>query len=192
MSPFKSTRIAWSVAFASLALWATSAPVSWGQAAAGATHLFDQSTTDTTSNSNTTVINITQQSDTNDTTTTDDGVAQTAPCPPVPPAIAQLVPTPSAPPAAATGSADSGTFHLCGADPQAERDIEKLIAGRSFSSTLSARGDGCADFTVRATSPAGAGSATSNLSVSLGSGKTLTIKISSQGGATSVSIGSGQ
>ena len=83
-----------------------------------------------------------------------------------------------------------GTFHLCGADPQVARAIEQLLAGRSFSTSLSARGDGCADLTVRATGDAAAsGSATTNLSVSLGSGRSLTIQIVSERGATRASIG---
>ena len=35
------TGLAWSVAIASLALWATSVPVTWGQVAAGAARLFE-------------------------------------------------------------------------------------------------------------------------------------------------------
>jgi hypothetical protein len=179
MSPFKSTRLAWSVAVAALALWATSAPISWGQAASGAARLFDLPTDDTTTTTTTLVVD-------------DEAVAQATACIPVPPAIAQVVQTPVVPvvPAApAVTSADSGTFHLCGPDTQAAQDIERLIAGRGFSATLSARGDGCADLTIRATSGVNSGSSTSNLSVSLGSGHNLSIKITSQGGATSVSIG---
>jgi hypothetical protein len=96
------------------------------------------------------------------------------------------MPSPSGP------SAQEGTFHLCGADPQAEQAIEQLIAGRSFSTSLTARGDGCADLTVRVTGQNAAGSATSNLSVSLGSGQTLSIQIVSERGATRVSIGAGR
>ena len=191
MSPFKSTRIAWSVAVAALALWATSAPVSWGQAAADATHLFNQSMDDT--QNSTTVINITQDSDINANTATDDSTAQAAPLRTRPPAVAESIPTITVPPVAvAPTSADSRTFHLCGADAQAEKDIAALIAGRSFNTTLSARGDGCADLLVKATSPATSGSSTSNLSVSLGSGRSLSIKITSQNGVTTVSIGQGQ
>jgi hypothetical protein len=128
------------------------------------------------------------------------------PCPPVPaapavaaipPAIATLLPTPIAPapapaaPAASSSNSTQGTFHLCGPDPSTAQAIEQLIAGRGFSSSLSTTADGCADLTVRATSPVGNGSATSQLSVSLGSGQNLQIQITSQNGATHVSIGSG-
>src|SRR5205823_7754490 len=56
MSLFKSSRIAWSVACASLALWAFSAPAGWSQVSSGAAHLFQSDDTDTDTSS---VINIT-------------------------------------------------------------------------------------------------------------------------------------
>ena len=62
------------------------------------------------------------------------------------------------------------------------------MAGRSFSSSLSSRGDGCADLTIRVTSPVTSGSASSNLTVSLGGGRTLTIKIVSEQGATRATL----
>ena len=81
MSPLKSNRLAWSVAVASLALWASSAPVTWGQVATGATSLFAQ-TADDDSNTTTTTLDL-QVGDT--TITTNDGscaeraVSDTAP-----------------------------------------------------------------------------------------------------------------
>ena len=186
MNPFKSNRLAWSVAVASVALWATSAPVSFGQVASGTVRLFDQTnTTDETS----IVV---------DDASTNDISAQSAACP-TPPAvapetlptvIAQLLPTlvPVTPPAPA---GQDGTFHLCGADRNAEGAIAQLVAGRGFSATLTARGDGCADLTVRPFGEAGSGSSSSNLSVSLGSGRTLSIQIVSERGATRASITSG-
>jgi hypothetical protein len=187
MNPLKSNRLAWSVAVAALALWATSAPISWGQVAFGSAHLFDQDQTQTPEDTARAI-------DTDiSNTIADDTAAQTAPCatlPPaiaelVPPAIAQLVPTPVIPPVT---SGQARTFHLCGPDAQVERAIEQLVAGRGFNSTLSARGDGCADLTVSPSGQAGSGSSTSNLSVSIGSGRTLSIKIVSEQGATHASI----
>ena len=42
---------------------------------------------------------------------------------------------------------------------------------------MTSRGDGCADLTIRATGQTASGSATSNLNVSLGSGRNLSIQI---------------
>ncbi len=81
---------------------------------------------------------------------------------------------------------------MCGPDASTAQALEQLIAGRGFSATLNSTADGCADLIVRATSPVGNGSATSRLSVSLGSGQNLQIQITSQNGATHVSIASGQ
>jgi hypothetical protein len=186
MNPFKSNRVAWSVAVAALALWATSAPVSWGQVAFGSAHLFEQDQDQTQTPEDTA-----RAIDPN--AIDDDTAAQTSPCPTlppaiaelVPPAIAQLVPTPAIPPVT---SSQAGTFHLCGPDSQAERAIEQLVAGRGFNSTLTARGDGCADLTVSPSGQTSSGSSTSNLSVSIGSGRTLSIKIVSEQGATHASI----
>jgi hypothetical protein len=194
MAPLNNPRLAWSVALASLALWATSVPLSWGQLSADATHMLDVPITSTS----TSIADDSQQPD-------DPGT----PCPPppaaaaVPALVATLLPTPPpAPPApqvpsasagAATGSQSSqGSFHLCGPDASAAQAIEQLIAGRSFSASLNTTADGCADLIVRATSPVGNGSATSRLSVSLGNGQNLQIQIMSQNGATHVSIASGQ
>ena len=186
MNPLKSNRLAWSVAVASLALWATSAPVSWGQVAWGHARLVDQEQTQTTDDTTLAI-------DTDINTTANDTGAQNAPCPTVPPAIAQLVPTVIAqlvptPVTPNVASGQAGTFHICGPDPQAERAIEQLVAGRGFSSTLSAGGDGCAELIIRPSGQVGSGSNSSNVSVSLGSGQSLSIQIVSDQGATHASI----
>jgi len=171
--------VAWSIAVAALALWATSVPVSWGQVGASAGRLFD------------------------DATPTDQNVDTDVPCLPVPAAIQTAIPQVAIPqvvippiavstpdPNAASSGAQSGTFRLCGGDEQTTAHaIEQLIAGHGFSASLSAKGDGCADLTIRVSPQATSGSASSQLNVSLGSGKNLSIQIVSQAGATSVSIG---
>ena len=167
MSPLKSNRLAWSVAVAALALWATSVPATWGNAAG----LFEQVPDETTTS-----------------------MEMTEPCLPVPPAIAEIMPSippaeimPSAPPVE-SGSSDEGRFHLCGADPDVARAIEQLVSGRSFSTSLASRGDGCADLVIRVTSPMTTGTATSNLNVSIGSGRSLSMRIVSERGATHVEL----
>ena len=182
MSPLKSNRLAWSVALASLALWASTAPVTLGQVATGATSLFAQ-TADDGAASNTTTVDI-QVGDT--TITTNDGGVQNAPCPTLPPAVGQLTPPIPAMPAAATGQ--PGTFHICGADSNVQTAIEQLVGGRGFSATLASHGDGCADLTIRPNSELASGSSSSNLSVSLGSGRNLSIQIVSAQGATRATI----
>jgi hypothetical protein len=190
MAPLKNPRLAWCVALASLALWATSVPLTWGQHSADAIRMLDVTST-------TTSLDDSQQPA--DAATP----CPPAPAPPVealPPAIASLLPAQTPPtaapapaaPAASSGTASQGSFHLCGPDASTAHDIEHLIAGRSFSASLSSTADGCADLMIRPTSPVGNGSATSQLSVSLGSGQNLQIQITSQNGATHVSIGSGQ
>jgi hypothetical protein len=182
MHPLKSNRVAWSVAIASLALWVTSAPVSWG-----AVSLFGQSAdnganapgNDVLQLGDTTVVNI-------------DGDAPSAQCPTVPPAIATLIPptatTGAVTPAGSAGAGQQGTFHVCGSDPQTAQAIEQLIAGNGFSATLSARGDGCADLGIRVNPGIGNGSSSTNLSVSLGAGRNLVVQITSEQGATHVNI----
>jgi hypothetical protein len=184
MSPLKSSRLAWSVAIVSLALWASSAPVTWGQVAAGASSLIAQTADDDGSNSNPTTTLDLQTGET--TITSNDGGAQSAPCPTPPPASAQQAPPTQVTPAAATGQ--PGTFHICGGDQSIETAIDQLIGGRGFSATLVSNGDGCADLTIRPTSGVTGGSSSSNLSVSLGAGKNLSIQIVSEHGATSASI----
>jgi hypothetical protein len=179
MAPHKSTRVAWSIAVAALALWATSAPVAWGQMMATAERFFQTSTSESTSTTT-----ITQTLGDDATTTVTQSDSQAAPCPT--PSSASQEP---APPAAASSSASEGTFHLCGSDAETARQIEQLIGGRSFSATLSAHGDGCADLTIRVTaSSPTSGTATSSLSVSLGAGRNLSIQIVSANGATHVNI----
>jgi hypothetical protein len=188
MAPLKNPRLAWCVALASLALWATSVPLTWGQHTADATRMLDVTST-------TTSLDDSQQP-----------ADAATPCPPapadaaIPAVIASLLPAqtppPAAPapaaPAASSGTPSQGSFHLCGPDTTTAQAIERLIAGRSFSASLSSTADGCADLMIRPTSPVGNGSATSQLSVSLGSGQNLQLQITSQNGATHVSIGSGQ
>jgi hypothetical protein len=187
MASLNNTRVAWSVAIASLALWTTSVPTTWGQISAGATQLLNQ--TD-------------QQPGTNDS-----NAFQAVPCPPgllLPQAVidafsasaaATAPATPELNPGSTVPSADANTqertFHLCGPDAGTEREMEHLIAGRGFSASITSTGDGCADVTIRTTSPAGSGRASTNLNVSLGSGHNLSIQIVSEGGATHVSIGQG-
>ena len=181
MASLNNTRVAWSVAVASLALWATSVPTTWGQISAGATQLLNQAD---------------QQAGVSDS-----NPLQGVPCPPgllLPQAVidafsatapAQVTPEVSVPPADA--NAQERTFHVCGPDATTEREMEQLIAGRGFSTSVTSTGDGCADVTIRATSPAGSGRASTNLNVSLGSGHNLSIQIVSESGATHVSIGQG-
>jgi hypothetical protein len=180
MHVLNNNRLAWSVAIASLALWLTSAPVSWGGTRADTAGSFEQS-----------------EDGSADTPPVDAEVGETLPppidasaqnplCPVIPPAIAQLVPSPTTPGPALTGP--EGTFHMCGENPQAARAIEQLIAGRGFSARLTARGDGCADLTIRVTSGMVNGSNTSNASVSLGSGRNLSIQLVSEHGVTHASI----
>lgn len=172
MTPQRSTRIAWSIAVAAIALWATSAPAAFGQISFDAQRFF-QSASDQS--------NITQ-SDGDASTIVTDADTSAGACPTTTPV------QPSTPPAASSSGPQEATFHLCGASSETARAIEQLIAGRSFSSTLSSHGDGCADLTIRVTStnPTN-GTASSNLSVSLGGGTNLSIEISSAGGATHVS-----
>ena len=181
MAPLKSTRLAWSVALAALALWATSVPSTWGQVATGATRWFDDITP--------------QQFDDSASDSAADPDRAPA-CPPVtltvPPAVTAITPPALVnppPPQPAAGDSQEGTFHLCGGDTSAAaRAIEQLIAGRGVNSSLSVRGDGCADLTIRVTSPSTGGSATSRLQVSLGGGRNLAIQIVSERGATQVDI----
>jgi hypothetical protein len=193
MAPLKSTRVAWSIAIASLALWATSAPLTWSQAAVkSAGQLFDQIVDETTTTSTTTV----SQTVANETisTTADEVGAVGVPCPTLPPAQTQPAPAAPAPAAPApVGGSQQGTFHLCGADADVARSIEQLIAGRSFNASLVSHGDGCAELTVSVTSPAiASGRAASTLKISPGSGRSLSIQIVSAGGSTHVDIGQGQ
>jgi hypothetical protein len=168
-----STRLAWSVAIASLALWATSVPMTWGQVAAGASRLVDETLTPTD----------------DDQAATDDGAAATIPCLPAP-ATSVPVPAPALTSPGAAGSA--ATFHVCGPDAQAEQAIAQLIGGRGFSASLSAHGDGCADLTISVAPQQVGGSASSHLAVSLGTQRTLKLDITSQAGGTHVSIGQDQ
>jgi hypothetical protein len=181
MHPLKSNRLAWSIAIASLALWATTAPVTWGAVASGTARLFDQSAEDDSASS------ATADAQSGDpTTVTSNDAAQSPQCPTIPPSIAQLIPpTPTSAPVPAN---QAGTFHLCGADPEAARAVEQLIAGRGFSASLTSRGDGCADLTIRVSLGTVNGSSSSNLSVSLGSGRSLAIQITSAQAATHASI----
>jgi hypothetical protein len=181
MGFFKSTKLPWSIAIASLALWAASAPLSSGQTLPIAARLLQQTTDQTTS---TTTIDTATQSD-------DAVLAQDTTTCPAPPGVMTQQPAPEpAPPVASAASATEGTFQLCGPDDKAARAIEQLIAGRSFSASLSSSGSGCASLTIKTTSSAvTSGRASSTLNVSLGSGQRLSIQINSEGGMTHVTIG---
>jgi hypothetical protein len=182
MAPQTSNRMAWSIAIASLALWATNSPLSWGQVAADAGRLLEQSNTETTTNPGETV------ADGAPTATGFDATEQSPPCLPLPPAMTQ--PAPPVPVAPPNIAGQEGNFHVCGTDAQAAQAIEQLIAGRGFSARLTSRGDGCADLAIKvASSDTTSGRASSNLTVSLGAGGSLSIQIVSEGGVTHASIG---
>ncbi len=132
------------------------------------------------------------------------GLHVDVPCEP-PPAADQGTPGSSSvltqPDPAPDPAALQATFRLCGTpDPQTERALEQLIAGRGFSARLVSRPDGCADLTVKVPpQPAGVttGRASSRLVVSTGGGpagpgRTISVQIVSENGATRVSIGAGQ
>jgi hypothetical protein len=168
-----STRVAWSVAIASLALWATSVPMTWGQVAVGASRLVDETLTPTN----------------DDQAVTEQATSTEIPCLPVPPTLAPV----PAPTLIDPGTSDgSATFHVCGPDAQAEQTIAQLIGGRGFSATLSADGSGCADLTIKVSPKRAGGTASSHLAVSVGMQRTLTLDITSQDGMTRVSIGQDQ
>jgi hypothetical protein len=181
MGLLKSTKLAWSIAIASLALWATSASLSSGQVMPIADRPLQQTIDDASSTSSI-------DTAVNETTTSSDDTTfvQGMPCPALPGAMTQPpLPVPAAP----ASVAQEGTFRLCGPDGQAAAAIEKLIAGRSFNASLTTHGDGCADLTIRTTSVASTGGkASSTLNVSLGMGQQLSIQIVSEGGATHVTI----
>jgi hypothetical protein len=173
MSPFGSTRLAWGIALASLALWAASAPATFGQLSSSWSADTQDAAVDSTGNDGTTSI----QAD-----------PQGAPCPTQPSAVSE-----SAPPAATPvpPGATQATFRLCGPDAGIERSIEQLVAGRAFSTTLTSRGDGCADLLVQVTAPVAAtvGRSSTNLSVGLGAGQRLSVQIDSENGTTHAHIG---
>jgi len=192
MTPGTQTRLAWAIALASVALWATSVPATFGSAAVGSLGTVAQRLIQTQSTDQTTANEDDVHVTTGDVTTAQQG----APCPPLTPAAAE-----SAPPADATSpgptvgprssSPTEAAFRLCGtADPAAERAIERLIAGRSFSSVLRSRSDGCADLTITIDprSVPSAGRSSSNVSVSIGSGQALSVQVVSESGATRATI----
>jgi hypothetical protein len=104
------------------------------------------------------------------------------------PAPLEPLPTASPPPMADSGPAEA-LFRLCGAtDPQAERAIEQLVAGRSFRATLIGLQDGCAELTITATGVAsGAGRQSTNLTI--GGGPGVSVRIVSENGSTRANIG---
>lgn len=114
---------------------------------------------------------------------------------PAPPVLIPQVPTPAPVPTLVpvpVGAAQA-TFRVCGADGQAARAIEQLIAGRSFSATLVGLRDGCADLTISVagvasgTSPSGRQS--TNLTVGgSGGAQSIAVRIVSENGTTQASI----
>jgi hypothetical protein len=181
MHHLRSTRLAWSIAFASLALSMWSAPLTWSATSMGTARLLAQTDDSSATSSLGTHIGDTPQS-------TDDPALNSV-CPPIATAIARLNP-PTITPVPLGPAAAEGNFHICGGDPATERAVEQLVGGRGFSATLVAPGDGCADLMVRVNPdvPGGSSSSTIKLSVSLGSGRVLDVQIASQQGATHASI----
>jgi hypothetical protein len=175
MSPFANPRLAWGIALASLALWAVSAPATFGQLGSSWRADAQDTSTDSSGSEVTTTTNV--QAD-----------QAGAPCPTQSSAVSD-----SAPPAATPVPTDAtqATFHLCGPDAGVERSIEQLIAGRAFTTTLTSRGDGCADLLVQVSAPVApsGGRSSTNLSVGLGAGQRLTVQIDSDNGVTHASIG---
>ena len=77
---------------------------------------------------------------------------------------------------------------LAAVDPQIERAIEQLVAGRSFSATLVGLKDGCAELSITATgSASGAGRQSTNLTI--GGGQGVAVRIVSENGSTHATIG---
>jgi hypothetical protein len=120
--------------------------------------------------------------------------------PPSPVALATPVAEDNVPPtpSAVAQSALQATFRLCGSpDPNTQRSIEQLIAGRGFSARLASRSDGCADLSITvspSSSRVSSGRQSTSLSISSGSGGSahpISIQIVSQNGATHVAIGPG-
>ncbi|MBV9356818.1 MAG: hypothetical protein JO023_14995 [Chloroflexi bacterium] len=177
MSPFPSTRLAWGIALASLALWAVSAPAAFGQLGSAWS-----ATSDLTGDASTTA------DSTGDGTTSIQPDPQGAPCPTQPSAVSE-----SAPPAATSVPPDAtqATFRLCGPDAGVERSIEQLVAGRPFTTSLTSRNDGCADLLVQVTAPDAvvSGHSSTSVSVGVGAGQRLTVQIDSENGATHAHIG---
>lgn len=108
------------------------------------------------------------------------------PWPPSPVLVPQ-VPTP------VPSGAGQATFRLCGADGQAARAIEQLIAGRSFSATLVGLRDGCADLTISVAGAAAGAPATGRQSTNLtiggsGGAQSIAVRIVSENGTTQASI----
>jgi hypothetical protein len=173
MSPFRSTRLAWGIAFASLALWAVSAPATFGQLSSASSAAAQETAADSTGDDQTTSIQPDQQG---------------APCPTPPSAVSE-----SAPPAATPVPPDAtqATFRLCGPDAGVERSIEQLVAGRPVTTTLTSRNDGCADLLVQITAPeaVASGHSSTSVSVGVGAGQRLTVQIDSENGATHAHIG---
>ena len=171
MQPLNSSRLAWSVAFAALALWATGARASFGQD--HPLRLFSHSA----------IASETELHE--DPAETPVAAEDEQVCLPVPGAE----PTVTSQPVASASDGDSSTFRICDADPAVASAIEHLVAGRSFTARLVSRGDGCAELTVTPRGQISTGSASSRLSVGLGGGRTITISIVSANGTTSASIG---
>ena len=97
------------------------------------------------------------------------------------------------PPATGALTADAtpgqARFRLCGpTDPQTERTIEQLVAGRSFSATLTGLQGGCAELTITATGPA-SGSGRQSTNLTIGGDPGVAIRIVSESGSTRASIG---
>ena len=78
-----------------------------------------------------------------------------------------------------------GTYHICGADPQIEQAIARLIGDHTFSATLVSGAGGCADLIIEV-SPS-ASSADQRTSTSLAVDH-LSVQIVTEKGATDVTI----
>jgi hypothetical protein len=200
-------RLAWSIAFASIALWAATAPAGFGhlfQTGPSAGNPIDsQDQVEATSRH----ASVHTQQSTVTLWGSQDSPAQIPPCDPVEPTVeadeqanhAQATaPVPT--PASNGGSGPEATFQLCGGShAQTARAIEQLIGGRSFRARLNSRSDGCAELTIAVSAqPAGSvgGRQSTNLTVSSGSvngapGRTISVQIVTENGATSVNIGAG-
>lgn len=187
------SQFGWTIAIASIAFWVL-APTSWTQAIRGNTPL--------SSFLGQKSVQAEDLGAGNDFWTSvfgGDGGITISSCEPSPTPSSAATPgsAENPAPAAAPSTNQSGltaTFRLCGsADPQTQRAIEQLIAGRGYSATLVSRADGCADLTI-AVAPGASGSGGSqstNLSVSTSSGRTISVQIYSANGATQVTIGAG-